>query len=254
MVAGMVALGACSSSGGSTSCFPGQTQACLGPAACKGAQACAKDGKSFGPCDCGAGGASGGIGGAGGGTGGAKYQLLLEAPMPVLHLPPPDEPNAGTCAGSDGYCPRGDDCDATIEPPDPVELYLCCPAGECVSPADAAVGTFTSLAVGPCPSAEPVDCGGPSAPPNDPASLYLAPGLGCCVAGSQCCVSGQCCPSSSACCGGTCCPPGTTCLGAACIGPDGTVAVISSCPAAFPIDCGSYCCSVGRCCDAGCCP
>jgi hypothetical protein len=38
----------------SSSCFPGTTQACLGPAACKGAQTCGADGSSFGPCDCGA--------------------------------------------------------------------------------------------------------------------------------------------------------------------------------------------------------
>lgn len=35
-------------------CFPGSTQACLGPAACKGAQTCRNDGAGFGVCDCGA--------------------------------------------------------------------------------------------------------------------------------------------------------------------------------------------------------
>jgi hypothetical protein len=35
-----------------SSCFPGITQNCRGPGACAGAQACAADGKSFGPCDC----------------------------------------------------------------------------------------------------------------------------------------------------------------------------------------------------------
>ena len=34
-------------------CFPGATQACLGPGACKGAQTCVADGKSFSACDCG---------------------------------------------------------------------------------------------------------------------------------------------------------------------------------------------------------
>jgi hypothetical protein len=34
-------------------CVPGVTQLCLGPAACRGAQACLADGKGFGPCDCG---------------------------------------------------------------------------------------------------------------------------------------------------------------------------------------------------------
>jgi hypothetical protein len=34
-------------------CVPGVTQLCLGPAACRGAQACLADGKGFGTCDCG---------------------------------------------------------------------------------------------------------------------------------------------------------------------------------------------------------
>jgi hypothetical protein len=34
-------------------CIPGITQECLGPAACRGAQACLPDGNGFGPCDCG---------------------------------------------------------------------------------------------------------------------------------------------------------------------------------------------------------
>lgn len=34
-------------------CIPGETQACLGPGACSGAQACLRDGSGFGPCDCG---------------------------------------------------------------------------------------------------------------------------------------------------------------------------------------------------------
>lgn len=36
-------------------CVPGATQACLGPGACAGAQACNDAGSSYGPCDCGAG-------------------------------------------------------------------------------------------------------------------------------------------------------------------------------------------------------
>jgi hypothetical protein len=53
-------------------CTPGQTQACLGPGACNGAQVCASDGKSFGQCDCGPngeGGASPGVGASSGGVG-----------------------------------------------------------------------------------------------------------------------------------------------------------------------------------------
>jgi hypothetical protein len=34
-------------------CVPGATQACVGPGACSGGQACLNDGSGFGPCDCG---------------------------------------------------------------------------------------------------------------------------------------------------------------------------------------------------------
>jgi hypothetical protein len=34
-------------------CVPGVTQECLGPAACRGAQACLPEGSGYGPCDCG---------------------------------------------------------------------------------------------------------------------------------------------------------------------------------------------------------
>jgi hypothetical protein len=34
-------------------CIPGVTQECLGPGACRGAQACSTDGNGYGPCDCG---------------------------------------------------------------------------------------------------------------------------------------------------------------------------------------------------------
>jgi hypothetical protein len=34
-------------------CVPGVTQACLGPGACSGAQACLPGGEGFGACDCG---------------------------------------------------------------------------------------------------------------------------------------------------------------------------------------------------------
>jgi hypothetical protein len=34
-------------------CVPGVTQACLGPGACRGAQACLADGRGYGVCDCG---------------------------------------------------------------------------------------------------------------------------------------------------------------------------------------------------------
>lgn len=35
-----------------TACVPGVTQACAGPGACRGGQACLPDGSGFGPCDC----------------------------------------------------------------------------------------------------------------------------------------------------------------------------------------------------------
>ena len=34
-------------------CIPGATQECLGPGACRGAQACSADGQGYEPCDCG---------------------------------------------------------------------------------------------------------------------------------------------------------------------------------------------------------
>ena len=34
-------------------CTPGASQACVGPGACQGGQACLTDGSAFGPCDCG---------------------------------------------------------------------------------------------------------------------------------------------------------------------------------------------------------
>ncbi|HTV22372.1 MAG TPA: hypothetical protein VMG12_26975, partial [Polyangiaceae bacterium] len=34
-------------------CVPGVTQECLGPGACRGAQACSADGNGYEPCDCG---------------------------------------------------------------------------------------------------------------------------------------------------------------------------------------------------------
>lgn len=34
-------------------CSTGQTRECVGPAACKGGQACLADGTGYGPCDCG---------------------------------------------------------------------------------------------------------------------------------------------------------------------------------------------------------
>jgi hypothetical protein len=36
-------------------CVPGATQECLGPGACRGAQACLMDGRGYGACDCGSG-------------------------------------------------------------------------------------------------------------------------------------------------------------------------------------------------------
>jgi hypothetical protein len=52
-------------------CVPGATQACLGPGACQGAQACRDDGSGYGSCDCGSGGSGGSAGEGGAGGGGA---------------------------------------------------------------------------------------------------------------------------------------------------------------------------------------
>jgi hypothetical protein len=54
-----------------TECTPGVTQACLGPGACSGAQACRSDGSGWGACDCGmeASGGAAGEGGSGGQAG-----------------------------------------------------------------------------------------------------------------------------------------------------------------------------------------
>lgn len=58
--------------GSPQACVPGTTQACLGPGACEGAQACTPQGTGYGPCDCGAAGAGGaGAAGASGGASGA---------------------------------------------------------------------------------------------------------------------------------------------------------------------------------------
>ncbi len=61
---------ACSSTSTRTSgggeCLPGSTQACLGPAACSGAQTCNDKGTGYGDCICGASGGAGGSGATGG--------------------------------------------------------------------------------------------------------------------------------------------------------------------------------------------
>lgn len=75
IISAFATAGGCGSddAGSDQICTPGaDTQECLGPGQCKGAQACAQDGKSFLPCECGSGtgGGSGSGGGAGsGGTG-----------------------------------------------------------------------------------------------------------------------------------------------------------------------------------------
>jgi hypothetical protein len=63
---GVLAWTACGPSGGNSEppgCSPGATHACLMPGGCRGPQVCASDGKSFGPCDCGA---NNGVAGTGG--------------------------------------------------------------------------------------------------------------------------------------------------------------------------------------------
>jgi hypothetical protein len=52
-------------------CIPGQSIACVGPAACQGGQACKVDGQGYEPCVCGGGGGAGGGSGSGGSVGGS---------------------------------------------------------------------------------------------------------------------------------------------------------------------------------------
>lgn len=59
-----VAAAAAPSAAPARACIPGATQACLGPGACQGAQACREDGVGFLPCDCGTAGPSGSAGAA----------------------------------------------------------------------------------------------------------------------------------------------------------------------------------------------
>lgn len=60
----------CSSSDAGDACVPGATQECVGPGACKGAQACMSDGSGWGACACGT-----GAGGSGGAAGGGSVKL-----------------------------------------------------------------------------------------------------------------------------------------------------------------------------------
>ncbi len=65
-----------------TVCTSGDTQACLGPGACEGAQICNADGTAWGACDCGSAGGSGGGGGDGGGGGGTGLLCTDPAEVP----------------------------------------------------------------------------------------------------------------------------------------------------------------------------
>jgi len=75
-IAGATAWSACTSASDNdqvtAGCAPGQTQACLGPGACNGAQICASDGKSWGPCDCGGDGGAVSLGSNAGDSGSAS--------------------------------------------------------------------------------------------------------------------------------------------------------------------------------------
>ena len=57
-------VAAAASAAPARACIPGATQACLGPGACQGAQACREDASGFLPCDCGTSGPSGSAGAA----------------------------------------------------------------------------------------------------------------------------------------------------------------------------------------------
>jgi len=153
------------------------------------------------------------VGAGGGGDGGLDFGLT----------------SCSTCG--DGYC-----CGSVCE----VTQTLTVDRNNCA-------GSPSNILTGPCPAAEPVDCGGTDGG---------AAGNGCCGADTQCCSAGQCCPNEYACCGDgqTCCPPGTTCSGNGCLATGAsTITVYTTCPAGFPIDCSTYCCNFGTCCAQGCC-
>lgn len=104
---GSPATGGVVGSGGQTGCAGGDTRECLGPGACRGAQACGADG--WNACDCGMG--SGGLTGAGGAvaTGGVVSSGGAPATGGVVGTggaDPPDGHVPGTppCASDEKEC------------------------------------------------------------------------------------------------------------------------------------------------------
>jgi len=85
---GLVTVVSCSSKSSSQSqvCVPNETRSCVGPGACNGVQACAADGNSWSPCNCGSAPLDGGQGGAGAGNGatGGSAQVNEVLPNYVL--------------------------------------------------------------------------------------------------------------------------------------------------------------------------
>lgn len=61
-------------------CTKGETRACVGPAACKGGQACLTDGSGFGACDCGP-------------ATPVAPPMQVAPPAPSIESTPPEEPH-----------------------------------------------------------------------------------------------------------------------------------------------------------------
>lgn len=93
-------------------CTPGTTQACTGPGACVGGQACLSDGSGYGACACGTGGSAGSGGGAG--AGGAGQQMGGGA-------------GEGLCIQVSHNCDPGND--------------ICCAPYKCIDPVGAPPNT-----------------------------------------------------------------------------------------------------------------
>ncbi len=109
-------------------CYPGATQACLGPAACSGAQVCARDGALWGTCDCGDVEGSGGTGGQSTGGAGGESTGGTGGERPVIGRVPADFVAGGLGESGDwrGYAFTAvDEAGSSILPSEFVGSELC---------------------------------------------------------------------------------------------------------------------------------
>ncbi len=87
-------------------CVPGATQACLGPGACAGAQACLTDGTGFGPCDCGSAASNGRRDAAPATTPDALPETTRPSSAPSASAAPSvDAPGGSAAPGLEGEAP-----------------------------------------------------------------------------------------------------------------------------------------------------